>query len=763
MKPGKSKPNGIEILIAEDSRTQAEKLQRVLEEHGYTAVTALDGKQALAAARRRKPTLVISDVLMPELDGYGLCKAIKSDDKLKDVLVVLVTSLSDSQDVIRGLECGADNFVRKPYDEHYLLSRIEQLLMNRELRKTQKMQLGVEIELGGHKHFITSERQQILDLLISTYEQAVGLNAELRLREKELAHSNQVLQGLYRIAEGLNRAASEKEVTESVLERATELPRIQAGWISLREGESGFRLAAARNLPPALEATGAMEGDCTCRRRLVSGELDSVTNILECERLEKAQGDTRGLRYHASVPLRIGDRTLGVMNLVGPQKGLFNDEELRLLYSVGEQVAVALERATLHERLEQLVAERTAKLEAEIVERKRIEKEQARLVAIIEATPDMVATGDQNGHVLYYNRAGLRMLGFEPGLDVSTVSFLETHPHWAAKLVAETGIPHAIEHGTWSGETALLGRDGREIPISQVIIAHKGSDGSVEYLSTIARDITKIKEQEARLQSEVAERRQAEEEVRALNEELESKVVERTAELRSANRELESFSYSVSHDLRAPLRHIDGYIQMLAEDTAGTLSSEARRYLEVITDSGRKMGGLIDDLLEFSRMGRAEMRETSVELDDLVREAIRDLEMATAGRNIAWQIPSLPRVVGDPAMLKQVFANLLSNAVKFTGTRDVAEIEVGVQSAPNEIVFFVRDNGVGFDMKYADRLFGVFQRLHRPDEFEGTGIGLANVQRIIARHGGRVWAEAAPDQGATFYFALKSSTGEQGQ
>src|ERR1019366_9386059 len=150
----------------------------------------------------------------------------------------------------------------------------------------------------------------------------------------------------------------------------------------------------------------------------------------------------------------------------------------------------------LHEHLEAWVHARTAELEAEIVERKRIEKEQARLVAIIEATPDMVATGDPNGHVLYYNRAGLLMLGFEPGLDVSTVRILDTHPEWAAKLVAETGIPHAIEHGTWSGETALLRRDGREIPISQVIIAHKGSDGSVEYLSTIARDISVRKQAE---------------------------------------------------------------------------------------------------------------------------------------------------------------------------------------------------------------------------------------------------------------------------
>jgi len=499
MKSRKNKNSAVEILIAENSPTQAEQLAHLLAEQGHAVKIAANGKEALATARRHRPTLVISDVLMPELDGYGLCKAIKSDAKLKDIPVMLVTTFTDPQDVIRGLECGADNFIRKPYDARDLLSRIEHLLMNLDLRKNQKMQVGAEIDLVGQKHFITAKRQQILDMLVSTYEQAILVNNELMLREKQLAHSNQVVNGLSRIAEGLNRAISEREVVEMTLERALELPGIQSGWISLRQGESGFRLAAARNLPPALASPGALEGSCECRRRLLSGKLDSVANIIECERLAKTKGDARGLRCHASVPLWIGNQIVGVMNLAGAENGLFNEEELKVLYSVGNQVAVAMERAKLHEHLGKVVEERTTALKAEVEERRRIQEEQARLVAIIEATPDMVATAGLDGRAIYINSAGLRMLGFEPGLDLSKVRILETHPEWAAKLVAEEGIPRAIEHGTWSGETAFLGHDGREIPISQVIIAHKGPDGSIAYLSTIARDITLAKESEARV------------------------------------------------------------------------------------------------------------------------------------------------------------------------------------------------------------------------------------------------------------------------
>jgi signal transduction histidine kinase len=228
-----------------------------------------------------------------------------------------------------------------------------------------------------------------------------------------------------------------------------------------------------------------------------------------------------------------------------------------------------------------------------------------------------------------------------------------------------------------------------------------------------------------------------------------------TVNLQSINRELEAFSYSVSHDLRAPLRHISGYIDLLKRHIPGGLDEKGRHYVEMITDSGAKMGRLIDDLLSFSRMGRVEMRRERVSLAAVLKSVQEDLSGETSRRVIRWETTPLPEVHGDPSMLRVVLTNLVSNAVKFTRARPEAVIRTGWREGANgEAVIFVRDNGVGFDMKYVDKLFGVFQRLHSAAEFEGTGVGLANVRRIVHRHGGKTWAEGAVGEGATFYFTI---------
>ncbi|MGH8474022.1 MAG: sensor histidine kinase, partial [Gammaproteobacteria bacterium] len=228
----------------------------------------------------------------------------------------------------------------------------------------------------------------------------------------------------------------------------------------------------------------------------------------------------------------------------------------------------------------------------------------------------------------------------------------------------------------------------------------------------------------------------------------------RTAELTAANQELEAFSYSVSHDLRAPLRHIDGFTGLLERHIEPTLDDKGRRYVKTISEAAKQMGTLIDELLSFSRIGRAELRRATVPLQRLVDEVRCTLEPETAGREISWAIGALPVAQGDPQLLRLVVQNLIANALKYSRPNRRARIEIAVSRACDEIIFSIRDNGVGFDMRYVDRLFGVFQRLHGGAEFEGTGIGLANVKRIVQRHGGRVWAEGAVGEGACFYFSL---------
>ena len=384
-------------------------------------------------------------------------------------------------------------------------------------------------------------------------------------------------------------------------------------------------------------------------------------------------------------------------------------------------------------------------IRADITERKAAEEKlQAsnKEIGDLKAALDehaIVAITDPQGHITYVNDKFCAISKYSREELLGQDHRIINSGHHPKEFIRNLWT--TIGHGrVWHGEMKNRAKDGTFYWVDTTIVPFLNEHGKPRQYVAIRADIT--------------ERKAAEETILRLNVELEQRVKERTAQLETANRELEAFSYSVSHDLRAPLRAIDGFSQAVLEDYGPQLPDEGRRQLQTIRYSAQRMGALIDDLLTFARLNRQELTKRQIDHSRIIRESLDELGLPGSERKVEIRLGELPVSQGDPTLLRQVWMNLLSNALKYTRKRAHAEIDIGCQKTGDLVTYFIRDNGTGFDMRYVGKIFGVFQRLHRVEDYEGTGVGLATVQRIIQRHGGRVWAEAAVDQGATFYFQL---------
>jgi PAS domain S-box-containing protein len=428
------------------------------------------------------------------------------------------------------------------------------------------------------------------------------------------------------------------------------------------------------------------------------------------------------------------------------QQGYVRYEDLPLETKDGRQIAVEFV-SNVYQAGDSKVIQCNVR---DITERKQIEnqlkasfKEISDLKSALDEH-DIVVITDPQGKITYVNDKFCALSKYSRKELLGKDNRIVNSGHHSKEFMR--GLWTTIQQGrVWHGEIKNKAKDGSYYWVDATIVPFLDDEGKPRQYVAVRTDITDLK--------------MAEEKIHQQNAELEQRVTERTTQLQKANDDLEAFSFSVSHDLHAPLRHVLGYAELLQQEAGPLLSEKSLHYLARISQSVKRMGDLIDDLLSFSRVGKSGMQITEVDLDQLVQGILSDFLPDTKRRKIVWNIHPLPAVRADRALLRLALVNLISNAVKFTGARAEAKIEIGCAPSDNgETVIFIRDNGAGFDPRYAGKLFGVFQRLHSQEEFAGTGIGLANVQRIIHRHGGRTWAEGMVNGGATFYFSIPKKT-----
>jgi len=550
---------------------------------------------------------------------------------------------------------------------------------------------------------------------------------ERKRNEQTLRRYTERLKNLHQIDQAILQAVeSPEKIVRVALRHISHLLNCQQARIGLLDpAKKSVKLFASKTSSPKMDPlrTKQLEENFFNLSVLRQKKPVVVENLELVESPSAAQKIliSEGIKSYMNVPLLSENRLIGVLNLGWSNSRTFETEEIEIAHEVAGQITLAMEQARFRQEIQQYAAE----LEQRVAERTR------ELQDLYNKAPCGYHSLDSKGNIVLINDTELEWMGYKREEMENKVNIMEILTEESRQTFREN-FPVYMKTGVLTNlEMDFIRKDGSILSVLLNATAIFDSDGHfVRSRSTI---------------TDHTDRKKAE---RALNMALKK--------LEESNKELEAFSYSVSHDLRAPLRHISGFVDMLMDETRDSLSGKAVHYLDIITGSAYQMGVLIDDLLQFSRTGRQEMRQADVDMKALVHEVVGVLceDREVMDRNINWIISDLPKVYGDNSLLKQVWVNLIGNALKFTRKKEKAMIEIGCEHFNHEYRFFVRDNGAGFDMRYANKLFGVFQRLHASAEFEGTGIGLANVRRIVLKHDGLTWAESEINKGAVFYFTL---------